>query len=133
MKNYKTLYFLIFGIMVLICTIFLYYVERHSNNYLAYSETSKDNRYILEIYQIDYAQKPYGPTPFKACLYDKEKDRQIGEFESMMYLDGRLLTKDVMDIEWNDDHVVIISGTVTGGIARFVISFNGDTITEFTS
>ncbi|MBR0419118.1 MAG: hypothetical protein IJI66_08115 [Erysipelotrichaceae bacterium] len=133
MKNYKTLYFLIFGTMVLICTIFLYYVEAHSNNYLAYSETSKDNRYILEIYQIDYAQKPYGPTPFKACLYDKEKDRQIGEFESMMYLDGRLLTKDVMDIEWNDDHVVIISGTVTGGIARFVISFNGDTITEFTS
>ena len=127
MKNYKTRYFLIFGIMVLICTIFLYYVERHSNNYLAYSETSKDNRYILEIYQIDYAQKPYGPTPFKACLYDKEKDQQIGEFESMMYVDGRLLTKEMIDVEWNDDSVMIVAGTPGGGITRYAIYFDGGT------
>ena len=127
MRNYKTRYFLIFGLLVLACTAFLYYVDLHSDNYLVYSETSEDNRYTLELYQIDHAQMPYGPVPFKAYLRDKEDKNNTSYFESMMYVDGRLLTKEMIDVEWNDDSVMIVAGTPGGGITRYAIYFDGGT------
>ena len=132
MKNYKVRYALIFTVAVLACTIFLFYIEGRSNNYKVFEEKSPDQKYTVEVYQTDHAQKPNGSVPFKAILIDDESGKEVAFYENYLFIDGRLLTSQMIDAQWNNEDVVIIVDMAAGRNGKITLTYSGEGYAAFT-
>ena len=126
MKNYKVRYALIFTVAVLACTIFLFYIEGRSNNFKVFEEKSPDQKYTVEVYQTDYAQKPNGSVPFKVSLIEDERGKEIAFYENSLYIDGRLLTSQMIDAQWSNEGVVIVVDMAAGRNGKITLTYSGD-------
>ena len=128
MKNYKIRYALIFTILLLACTAFLMYVDDHANNYKILSEKSQNGKYSVEVFQTGYAEKPNGSVPFAIKMYDEEKNREIiADYEGIFYIDGRLLSKEMMKTKWTGDSFQLIMDDTAGeGTITVQMTIDGD-------
>ena len=122
-KNPYLKYWLIFIGLVLACTLFLIYVDSYTGDHEVFSEKSPDGKYILTVTQAGYPQKPAGSTPFGLLFTDGE-GKTLSNFYYFALTDGRLLTRDMIKVEWNEENFALSIGSESS-YSQFFIDYTG--------